>query len=192
MIRVARLGRKRAPFRAIVTRAGTHVTLRNTGHTAANVAFAVSLVACVSAAGMWIATHSIMPSFAADDIMVLAIISVVSLGFGLWFHRYYEEVAIDWEAGRLRYRIRGWFRTTDIQLTTTHCQIRLHRIRLSRRRLLDWRGFALCIWSNGELLFPVCIVKKREVCHEMLESMRGNSEAIAFDYGDEILSRMLW
>lgn len=184
-----RLGHKWPPFHATVVHRGDEIVLRNKGHESASKALAMSGVLVVAAIGFWIATYSILPGMARDFSYPLAAFAAILAIVGLWLHRYYEEVAINWQSGRLRYRIRSWFRTTEYELTIAKCQIQMHRVWLVRGKAwLSWRGYALCIWCNGELLFPVCVVKKREVCYEMLESMRGHSEAIEFDYGGEIIS----
>lgn len=188
-VHLYRLGHKWPPFRATVAHRAGEVVLRNKGHEMAIKTLWTSVALGIAATGYWIATYSIMPGMARGLSIPFATLAAILAVVGLWLRRYYEEVAIDWQAGRLRYRVRGWFRITDCELSAAQCQLRMHRVLLSRRRnFLDWRGYALCIWRGGELLFPVCVVKKREACYQMLEQMRGDFPSIEFSYGDEILS----
>jgi len=188
-ISLSRLGHKWPPFRATIVHRGDEVILRNKGHESATVAFWSSCVCLIAAVGFWIATYSILPGMARDFSYPFAAFGAILAIVGFWLNRYYEEVTINWQAERLRHRTRSWLHTTDIDLTTARCQVLMHRVLLSRRRSpLSWHGYALCLWCDGVLLFPVCVVKKRELCFESLRLMGGLSHTIEFTYGGELQS----
>lgn len=188
---VRRFGNRWPPFRAFVKATHTQTNILNRGRALGLqvIAFGAALVI----GGLGLLAIGLSPSTPAPLELWLPLFATGTFvfGAGLWLCRYREECFIDIEAQVVRFRIGHAFGVKSWNVDSKNVRAFIHAVEFERHPPMPrWKGFALCLWKNEEMVMVVAIDKDVSVCQRMLHDGGLALQSLFHGEGCIILAQM--